>query len=369
MSCWSAAGDSFSAWRTTRGHRSPIEACTCRGPDLPIRSVSSEAVRRATLGGTRSCSASNRCSCLSRSKWNGYMGSPRTFPPSCRSCTRARSRTRLRSSAIVHRSATTRLNGASAAEHTASFTSWLSTCRPAIVSSLNCSRRTRSHPTSLITSSTDPLIGRPVIAACLLQPASRGQGRTPFWQAWPRSPDRCRRTQSYLTGPSSPRQAIGWFGGIIRQWAQQARCTLSMMWRISCTRPRLVACGGRQTCSSPTRGSRSTLNATSQTYSSPERDDQTPGVSNAEGGTSMGKLGKPNLLRDARVYLSGPMDFVASREAEKAFGWRNRVSEFLQELGVTVFDPWFKPEIQGVKEYGREDETTAKVRTQWSFDP
>jgi hypothetical protein len=35
---------------------------------------------------------------------------------------------------------------------------------------------------------------------------------------------------------------------------------------------------------------------------------------------------------------------------------------------VTVFDPWFKPEIQGVKEYGREDETTAKVRAQWSFE-
>jgi hypothetical protein len=82
----------------------------------------------------------------------------------------------------------------------------------------------------------------------------------------------------------------------------------------------------------------------------------------------MGKLGTPNLLRDARVYLSGPMDFVASREVEKKFGWRNRVSEFLQELGVTVFDPWFKPEIQGVKEYGREDETTAKVRAQWSFE-
>ena len=63
------------------------------------------------------------------------------------------------------------------------------------------------------------------------------------------------------------------------------------------------------------------------------------------------------------------MDFVASREAEKKFGWRNRVNEFLQELGVTVFDPWFKPEIQGVKEYGREDETTARVRAQWCFDP
>ena len=83
----------------------------------------------------------------------------------------------------------------------------------------------------------------------------------------------------------------------------------------------------------------------------------------------MEKVAKPNLLRNTRVYLSGPMDFVASREVEKKFGWRNRVSEFLQELGVTVFHPWFKPEIQGVKEYGREDETTAKVRAQWSFDP
>ena len=83
----------------------------------------------------------------------------------------------------------------------------------------------------------------------------------------------------------------------------------------------------------------------------------------------MEKVAKPNLLRNTRVYLSGPMDFVASREVEKKFGWRNRVSEFLQELGVTVFDPWFKPEIQGVKEYGREDETTAKVQAQWSFDP
>lgn len=83
----------------------------------------------------------------------------------------------------------------------------------------------------------------------------------------------------------------------------------------------------------------------------------------------MDKMAKSNLLRNARVYLSGPMDFVASREVEKKFGWRNRVSEFLQEFGVTVFDPWFKPEIQGVKEYGREDETTAKVRAQWSFDP
>ena len=45
--------------------------------------------------------------------------------------------------------------------------------------------------------------------------------------------------------------------------------------------------------------------------------------------------GKGNLLRGARVYLSGPMDFVASRAAEQQSGWRNRVSQFLQEMGVT----------------------------------
>jgi hypothetical protein len=41
----------------------------------------------------------------------------------------------------------------------------------------------------------------------------------------------------------------------------------------------------------------------------------------------MGKLGQPNLLRDARVNLSGPMDFVASREAEKR---RDRVRSLVQ---------------------------------------
>jgi len=35
---------------------------------------------------------------------------------------------------------------------------------------------------------------------------------------------------------------------------------------------------------------------------------------------------KNGLLRGARVYLSGPMDFVASRAAEKQFGWRNRMT-------------------------------------------
>src|SRR5271169_6242583 len=73
------------------------------------------------------------------------------------------------------------------------------------------------------------------------------------------------------------------------------------------------------------------------------------------------------LLREARVYLSGPMDFVASRAVEKATGWRNRVGQFLKSFGVTVFDPWEKPEVRGLKEYGKEGEATTNVRSGWTY--
>src|SRR5262245_52708027 len=84
--------------------------------------------------------------------------------------------------------------------------------------------------------------------------------------------------------------------------------------------------------------------------------------------TTKSKLeGRGNLLCDARVYLSGPMDFVASRAVEKATGWRSRVGQFLRELGVTVFDPWDKPDVRGLHEYGKEGETTTDVRSGWTF--
>ncbi len=73
------------------------------------------------------------------------------------------------------------------------------------------------------------------------------------------------------------------------------------------------------------------------------------------------------LLRGARVYLSGPMDFVASRADERRFGWRNRVGEFLASLGAVVFDPWQKPDVRGFHEYGREKVTT-KLRQLWTFE-
>lgn len=78
--------------------------------------------------------------------------------------------------------------------------------------------------------------------------------------------------------------------------------------------------------------------------------------------------GDRSLLSGARVYLSGPMDFVASREEEKRFGWRTRVREFLQSFGAIVFDPWEKPEVRGLHEYGREDVDTTDFRESWTFE-
>jgi nucleoside 2-deoxyribosyltransferase len=76
-----------------------------------------------------------------------------------------------------------------------------------------------------------------------------------------------------------------------------------------------------------------------------------------------------NYLDGARVYLAGPMDFVASREVEKRSGWRTRVKEFLRRFGVTVFDPWEKPRIRGLFEYGKEDAKTVRNRERWTFAP
>ncbi len=78
---------------------------------------------------------------------------------------------------------------------------------------------------------------------------------------------------------------------------------------------------------------------------------------------------KDALLQGARVYLSGPMDFVASRTDEKKSGWRNRVSQFLQTMGVTVFDPWFKPDVRGLFEYGREDvKSGERIKQRWTYE-
>ncbi|MDH3671193.1 MAG: nucleoside 2-deoxyribosyltransferase domain-containing protein [Gammaproteobacteria bacterium] len=77
---------------------------------------------------------------------------------------------------------------------------------------------------------------------------------------------------------------------------------------------------------------------------------------------------KANILSGSTVYLSGPMDFVASRREEKELGWRNRVGQFLRGYGVTVYDPWYKPLAKGLGDYGREDEFTTEKRGNWTYD-
>jgi hypothetical protein len=61
------------------------------------------------------------------------------------------------------------------------------------------------------------------------------------------------------------------------------------------------------------------------------------------------------------------MDFILSREEEKKNGWRNRVGQFLAAYGVTVFDPWSKPQVRGLYEYGREGIDTQHIRERWTF--
>lgn len=77
---------------------------------------------------------------------------------------------------------------------------------------------------------------------------------------------------------------------------------------------------------------------------------------------------KENVLSGSTVYLSGPMDFVASRTEEKELGWRNRISQFLRRYGVTVYDPWYKPDVKGMKHYGKEDEFSTNKRNNWTYE-
>lgn len=77
---------------------------------------------------------------------------------------------------------------------------------------------------------------------------------------------------------------------------------------------------------------------------------------------------KKDVLSGACVYLSGPMDFVASRADEKSNGWRNRVGQFLREYGVKIYDPWNKPKVVGMPHYGKEDEFSNEKRDRWTFE-
>ena len=93
-----------------------------------------------------------------------------------------------------------------------------------------------------------------------------------------------------------------------------------------------------------------------------------PGLTTGRLTAMVCRMKSQNHLRGARVYLSGPMDFVASRATEKKFGWRNRVGDFIRSFEGIVFDPWFKPAVRGLHQYGLEDLNTLDAREKWTFD-
>jgi len=74
----------------------------------------------------------------------------------------------------------------------------------------------------------------------------------------------------------------------------------------------------------------------------------------------MSNITTKNLLEGTRVYLSGPMDFVGSRVVEKYLGWRAILTPILKTLKITVLDPWNKPKIKGLENYGREGIISSK---------
>jgi hypothetical protein len=78
-------------------------------------------------------------------------------------------------------------------------------------------------------------------------------------------------------------------------------------------------------------------------------------------------MSETTFFKGTRVYLSGPMDFVADRDIERTSGWRTHIKELMQSYGATVYDPWDKPDIRGLHEYGREELKTLHKREDWSF--
>ena len=61
-----------------------------------------------------------------------------------------------------------------------------------------------------------------------------------------------------------------------------------------------------------------------------------------------------NRLKNQRVYLVGAMDRVPDRGVT----WRENITPFLEELGVTVFNPISKPASVGL-----EDNDSYKIKT------
>ena len=62
-----------------------------------------------------------------------------------------------------------------------------------------------------------------------------------------------------------------------------------------------------------------------------------------------------NRLKNQRVYLAGAIDRVADRGE----GWRNKITPFLNEMGIVVFNPLSKPADTGLED---QDSHAIKVK-------
>jgi len=62
-----------------------------------------------------------------------------------------------------------------------------------------------------------------------------------------------------------------------------------------------------------------------------------------------------NRLKNQRVYLAGAIDRVADRGE----GWRNKITPFLNEMGIVVFNPLNKPTDTGLED---QDSHAIKVK-------
>lgn len=66
-----------------------------------------------------------------------------------------------------------------------------------------------------------------------------------------------------------------------------------------------------------------------------------------------------NRLKNQRVYLAGAMDRVADR----GNGWRDNITPFLENLGITVFNPIKKPTV-----IGQEDIETHRYKLKLKYE-
>ena len=69
-----------------------------------------------------------------------------------------------------------------------------------------------------------------------------------------------------------------------------------------------------------------------------------------------------NVLRGTKTYLIGTMQYANGRD------WRNYVKEELKDRGITIFDPYHKPFLDGIEEDEAARLELGKLMDESNFD-